>query len=247
MKSRIFTFAMTVISFLFTREHMSQIESITHHLIAGDIAAVGELTQKALEAGTPAREILNEGLLPGMVVVGERFKQNQIYIPEVVLSAKAMHAGMDILRPHLESGQVRPMATVVIGTVQGDLHDIGKNLVTMMLKSAGFEVVDLGIDVKPERFAREVSNGKAQILALSSLLTTSMSNMKKTLDLLAQEGLREGTLVMVGGAPVTQAFADEIGADGYAQNASLAVDKAKHLLKAAGIAPLEDITPGEVA
>jgi 5-methyltetrahydrofolate--homocysteine methyltransferase len=210
---------------------MAELETISQRLIGGDIAAVGEMTQKALEAGIPAREILNQGLLPGMEVVGKRFKRNQIYIPEVVLSAKAMHAGMEILRPHLEAGQIRPMARVVIGTVQGDLHDIGKNLVTMMLKGAGFEVIDLGIDVRPERFVQQVRDHKPDILALSSLLTTSMSNMKITLDLLSREGLRKDIVAMVGGAPVTQAFADQIGADGYAQNASLAVDKARELMR----------------
>jgi 5-methyltetrahydrofolate--homocysteine methyltransferase len=210
---------------------MSELETISQRLIGGDIAAVGQLTQKALEAGIPAGEILNRGLLPGMEVVGERFKQNQIYIPEVVLSAKAMHAGMEILRPHLEAGQIKPKARVVIGTVQGDLHDIGKNLVTMMLKGAGFEVIDLGIDVRPERFAQQVREHKPDILALSSLLTTSMSNMKTTLDLLSREGLRKDVFAIVGGAPVTQAFADQIEADGYAQNASLAVDKARELMR----------------
>jgi 5-methyltetrahydrofolate--homocysteine methyltransferase len=213
---------------------MAVLEEITEKLIAGEIAAVGELTQKALEAGEPAREILNNGLLPGMDVVGERFKQNQIYIPEVVLSAKAMHAGMDLLRPHLEAGQIQPVARVVIGTVQGDLHDIGKNLVTMMLKGAGFEVFDLGIDVRPERFARAVREHRADILALSSLLTTSMDNMKKTLVHLAAEEASRNLITLVGGAPVTQDFADQIGADGYAQNASLAVDRARELVRTMG-------------
>ena len=210
---------------------MADLKQITHRLIGGDIRDVEQLTREALDAGVSAQEILNQGLLPGMDVVGEKFKKNQIYIPEVVLSAKAMHAGMDLLRPHLEAGQIKPTATVVIGTVQGDLHDIGKNLVTMMLKGAGFEVVDLGIDVSPERFAQEVAERKAHILALSALLTTSMPNMKKTLDLLSERGLRQGAITMVGGAPVTQAYADEIGAEGYAQNASLAVDRARELLK----------------
>ncbi|MCK4272642.1 corrinoid protein [bacterium] len=210
---------------------MTDLEQITQRLIGGDIPGVQKLAKEALDAGIPAQEILNQGLLPGMNVVGDRFKQNQIYIPEVVLSAKAMHAGVELLRPHLEAGQIKPSATVVIGTVQGDLHDIGKNLVTMMLKGAGFEVVDLGIDVDPERFAEEVAERKAHILALSALLTTSMPNMKKTLDLLSERGLRQGVIAMVGGAPVTQTYADEIGADGYAQNASLAVDRARELLK----------------
>jgi 5-methyltetrahydrofolate--homocysteine methyltransferase len=213
---------------------MTILETITEKLIAGDIAAVGKLTQQALDEGRQAREILNGGLLPGMDVVGERFKQNQIYIPEVVLAAKAMHAGMDLLRPHLEAGQVKPIARVVIGTVQGDLHDIGKNLVTMMLKGAGFEVFDLGIDIRPERFARAVREHRADILALSSLLTTSMPNMKKTLERLAEEKTPEGLITLVGGAPVTQDFADQIGADGYAQNASLAVDRARELVGTRG-------------
>ena len=219
---------------------MTVLEQITQKLIAGEIAAVGKLTQQALEEGRPAREILNQGLLPGMDVVGDRFKQNQIYIPEVVLAAKAMHAGMDLLRPHLEAGQVKPIARVVIGTVQGDLHDIGKNLVTMMLKGAGFDVFDLGIDVRPERFTEAVRDHRADILALSSLLTTSMPSMKRTLDLMAQEGLRQNIIALVGGAPVTQAYADEIGADGYAQNASLAVDRAKELLRSRGDSSRED-------
>jgi 5-methyltetrahydrofolate--homocysteine methyltransferase len=213
---------------------MTTLKRITTSLIAGDISAVQELTEQALEAGSPAQEILNQGLLPGMDVVGQRFKENQIYIPEVVLAAKAMHAGIDLLRPHLEAGQLQPIARVVIGTVQGDLHDIGKNLVTMMLKGAGFEVFDLGIDVRPERFAQAVRDHRAHILALSSLLTTSMPNMKKTLDLLIQEKMPPGLITLVGGAPVTQAFADQIGADGYAQNASLAVDRAKELIETKG-------------
>lgn len=210
---------------------MSDLDKISLHLIGGDIQAVVDLTTDALQGGFSAQEILNRGLLPGMKVVSEKFKKHQIYIPEVVLSAKAMLAGMELLRPHLEAAQIRPTATVVIGTVQGDLHDIGKNLVSMMLKGAGFDVVDLGIDVKPEQFAQEVSQRKAHILALSALLTTSMPNMKKTLDLLSDRGFRQGLIALVGGAPVTQAYADQIGADGYAPNASLAVEKARELLQ----------------
>ena len=213
------------------REAMADLGHISKRLIGGDIQGVEKLTREALDDGIPAREILNRGLMPGMDEVGKKFKENLIYIPEVVLSAKAMLAGMELLRPHLEAGRVKPSATIVIGTVQGDLHDIGKNLVSMMFKGAGFEVVDLGIDVSPQRFAQEIADRKAHILALSALLTTSMPNMKKTLDLLSEMDLRQGLIAMVGGAPLTQAYADEIGADGYAQNASLAVDKAKELLK----------------
>jgi 5-methyltetrahydrofolate--homocysteine methyltransferase len=210
---------------------MADLAQISQRLIGGDIQGVLDLAAEALSAGVPAQDILNRGLLPGMNAVGEKFKNHQIYIPEVVLSAKAMQAGMELLRPHLEAGQIKPMATVVIGTVQGDLHDIGKNLVAMMFKGSGFEVVDLGIDVRPERFGQEVAQRKAHILALSALLTTSMPNMKKTLDLLSERDLRGGLITMVGGAPVTQGYADEIGADGYAQNASLAVERARELLK----------------
>jgi 5-methyltetrahydrofolate--homocysteine methyltransferase len=206
------------------------LQHISKRLIGGDIQGVETLIREALNNGISAQKILNRGLLPGMNRVGEKFKKHQIYIPEVVLSAKAMLAGMELLRPQLEAGQVKPSATIVIGTVQGDLHDIGKNLVSMMLKGAGFEVVDLGIDVNPQRFAQAVAERKVHILALSALLTTSMPSMKKTLDVLQARGLRRGLIAMVGGAPVTQAYADEIGADGYAQNASLAVDKAKELL-----------------
>lgn len=210
---------------------MEQLDQISQRLIGGDIDGVEKLTKQALDAGISAQDILHQGLLPGMDVVGERFKQNQIYVPEVVLSAKAMLTGLEMLRPQLEAGRVKPLATIVIGTVQGDLHDIGKNLVGMMLKGAGFEVVDLGIDVSPERFAREVVDRNAHILALSALLTTSMPNMKKTLDLITERNLRHGLIVMVGGAPVNQAYADQIGADGYAQNAGLAVERARELLR----------------
>jgi 5-methyltetrahydrofolate--homocysteine methyltransferase len=183
---------------------MVDLVQITQRLIEGDIQGVQKLTIEALTGGIPAKEILKRGLLPGMKVVGDKFKKNLIYIPEVVLSAKAMQAGMELLRPHLEA---------------------------MMFKGSGFEVVDLGIDVSPERFGQEVVQRKAHILALSALLTTSMPNMKRTLDLLSEKDLRGGLITMVGGAPITQAYADEIGADGYAQNASLAVERVKDLLK----------------
>jgi 5-methyltetrahydrofolate--homocysteine methyltransferase len=210
---------------------MTDLGHISQRLMDGDIQGVETLIREALDSGISAQQILNRGLLPGMNLVGQKFKKHQIYVPEVVLSAKAMLAGMELLRPQLEAGRVKPSVTIVIGTVQGDLHDIGKNLVSMMLKGAGFEVVDLGIDVSPQQFAQAVAERKAHILALSALLTTSMPNMKKTLEALQTRKLRRGLIVMVGGAPVTQAYADEIGADGYAQNASLAVDKAKELLK----------------
>lgn len=190
---------------------------------------VKELVQAAVDEGVGVEQILNEGLIAGMAVVGEKFKNNEFYVPEVLIAARAMHAGMDIVQPLLEGAGVEPLARVAIGTVKGDLHDIGKNLVSMMLKGAGFQVNDLGIDVPPEKFVQAVKEG-GQVICLSALLTTTMPAMKMTIEILQKEGLRENTKTMIGGAPVTQNYADEIGADGYAPDASSAVDKAKELL-----------------
>ncbi len=190
---------------------------------------VKELVQAAVDEGVEVGKILNEGLIAGMAVVGERFKNNEFYIPEVLIAARAMHAGMDILQPLLEKAEVEPLARVAIGTVKGDLHDIGKNLVAMMLKGAGFRVNDLGIDVSPEKFVQVAREGE-QVLCLSALLTTTMSAMKTIVETLQKEGLRGKVKTMIGGAPVTQNYADEIGADGYAADASSAVDKVKELL-----------------
>jgi len=167
----------------------------------------------------------------GMNVVGTKFKNNEFYVPEVLIAARAMHAGMDILKPLLTESGVEPIAKVAIGTVQGDLHDIGKNLVAMMLEGAGFEVIDLGVDVKPEQFVDAVKNQGAELVCLSALLTTTMPYMKDTIQALKEAGVRDQVKVMIGGAPVTQSYADEIGADGYASDAATAVDVAKELLK----------------
>lgn len=209
---------------------MVNLSQIADDLFKGNAQAVEDGVRAALKAGISPKEILNRSLIAGMSVVGEMFKTNEIYVPEVLVAARAMQAGMELLRPLLEGAGVRPLAKVAIGTVKGDLHDIGKNLVAMMLKGAGFEVDDLGIDVHPEKFVSAAKMGQARIVAMSALLTTSMPSMAATIDLLRKAGLADGAKTMIGGAPVTQAYADEIGADGYAPDASSAVDKAKELL-----------------
>jgi 5-methyltetrahydrofolate--homocysteine methyltransferase len=206
------------------------LNALKEAVIVGNATAARELTEKALAENTPAKTILDEALIPGMLVVGEKFKNNEYYVPEVLIAARAMYAALDLLRPILSKSDVEPKGTVVIGTVKGDLHDIGKNLVRMMLEGGGFRVIDLGVDVSPEKFIEAIKENNAQILAMSALLTTTMPSMKITIDVLKEAGLREKVKVMVGGAPVTQQWADEIGADGYAPDAASAVDKAKELL-----------------
>lgn len=208
---------------------MSALNEFSVLILKGNIGGVKKLTERALESGVPAKEILNDGLIKGMHEVGEKFKSNQIYIPEVLIAAKAMQAGMDVVQPILTASGVKPLAKVAIGTVKGDLHDIGKNIVTMMLKGAGFEVVDFGIDTAPEKFL-SAARGDVDIIAMSALVTTSMPSMGVTIELLGKEGLKDKVKTIIGGAPVTQKFADEIGADGYAGDAASAVDKVKELL-----------------
>ncbi|MBN1405929.1 MAG: corrinoid protein [Candidatus Omnitrophica bacterium] len=205
-------------------------DNIKKAIFAGNIPEIPTLVRQALSDKASPEDILNKGLIAGMAVVGEKFKANEIYVPEVLISAKAMHAGLDVLKPFLEKAGVASKGNIVIGTVKGDLHDIGKNLVSMMFKGAGFSVTDLGIDVPPEKFIDEAVRSKAQVMAMSSLLTTSMPSMKATMDLLKKRGLVGKIKTIIGGAPVTQKYADEIQADGYADNASSAVDKAKELL-----------------
>jgi 5-methyltetrahydrofolate--homocysteine methyltransferase len=201
-------------------------------LILGDRDTVAAKTREGLERALDPKDLIFRGLIPGMDVVGEKFRRNEYYVPQVLLSARAMYAGLDLLKP-LITAAARPddnLGTVVIGTAQGDLHDIGKNLVAMMLEGAGFKVVNLGRDVAPEKFVAAVEEHGAHIVGISALMTTTMPAMKRTIDALVRAGLRERVKVMVGGAPVSQAFADEIGADGYAKDSTLAVAKAKHLL-----------------
>jgi 5-methyltetrahydrofolate--homocysteine methyltransferase len=199
-------------------------------LAKGDRPGVTKLTKEALDKGVPVKTILEDGLIASMNAVGEKFKANEIFIPEVLIAAKAMHAGIAVLEPHFMSCGIKPAGKVIIGTVKGDLHDIGKNIVSMMLKGACFEVMDLGIDVPPGKFAEIVQTKGADIIAMSSLLTTSMGAMKETIKLLKDSNLRDKVKIIVGGAPVTQGFADAIGADGYAKDAATAVDKAKELV-----------------
>jgi 5-methyltetrahydrofolate--homocysteine methyltransferase len=208
------------------------LNALKEAVIVGNANAAKELTEKALAENIPAKTILDDALIPGMMVVGEKFKNNEYYVPEVLIAARAMYAALDLLRPILSQSDIEPIGTVVIGTVKGDLHDIGKNLVRMMLEGGGFRVIDLGVDVAPEKFIEAIKEHNAQILAMSALLTTTMPSMKATIDALKEAGLRDKVKVMVGGAPVTQQWADEIGADGYAPDAASAVDKAKELLSA---------------
>jgi len=199
-------------------------------LIAGNIEAVKTLTQQAVDEGCSAQDVLEKALLPGMDVVGQRFKACEMFIPEVLRSARAMHGAMAILRPLLIESGVPTAGTLVIGTVQGDLHDIGKNLVAMLFEGAGFKVVDLGADVTAEVFVKAVSDHKASILGLSALLTTTMPRMAEVIEAVKEAGLREKVKIMVGGAPVTSDFAFRIGADGFAPNAASAVEKAKQII-----------------
>ena len=206
-------------------------KDIKDALMKGDRVSVVKLTKEAMDKGLEIKDILDSGLIAGMEIIGGKFKKNEVFIPEVLISAKAMHAGMAILEPYFTSCGIMPIGKVAIGTVKGDLHDIGKNIVSMMFKGACFEVEDFGIDVPSEKFVDAVTKGKVDIIAMSSLLTTSMPSMKDAIDLLRNAGIRDKVKIMVGGAPVTQDFADSIGADGYAKDAATAVDLAKSLLK----------------
>lgn len=212
---------------------MFDYQELATALINGKAPVVKELTEKALAEGESPQDVLNKGLVAGMTVVGEKFKNNEFYVPEVLIAARAMKSGMEVLRPKLVDAGVEPVAKVAIGTVRGDLHDIGKNLVAMMMEGAGFEIIDLGVDVKPEQFVETVKEKNASLVCLSALLTTTMPAMKDTIEALEAAGLRDRVNVMVGGAPVTQNYADEIGADGYAPDAASAVDKARELLNVA--------------
>ena len=207
------------------------LNDIKESLMRGDRASVTKLTKAALDAGVSIPDILNKGLIAGMDIIGAKFKNNEVFIPEVLIAAKAMHEGMALIEPHFLKCGIKPLGKVVIGTVKGDLHDIGKNIVSMMLKGSCFEVEDCGIDVPTEKFIESIKKSNADILAMSSLLTTSMNSMRDTIKALADAGLRNKIKIMIGGAPVTQEFADAIGADCYAKDAALAVDKAKSLLK----------------
>lgn len=209
---------------------MADLGEIKESLIKGDANKVKELVEAAVKEKTPVGEILNQGMIAGMNVVGAKFKNNEFYVPEVLIAARAMHAGMEILQPLLADSGIKPVGKIAIGTAKGDLHDIGKNLVIMMLKGGGFEVEDLGIDVPEEKFIESVKKG-TQLIGISALLTTTMPSMKTIIEALKAAGLKDRVKVMIGGAPITQAYADEIGADGYSPDAASAVDKAKELIE----------------
>lgn len=207
---------------------MADLKALADAIIEGDQRTAVEVTKSALSEGTAAKRVLEEGLIAGMDVVGVRFRSNEIYIPEVLIAARAMKSAMEILEPALAKAGVEPVGTFLIGTVQGDLHDIGKNLVAMMLKGAGFEVIDIGVDVSVDMFVERAKEIGAGLVGMSTLLTTTMPAMDKTLKAMRDAGIT--AKVMIGGAPVTQAYADKIGADGYAADAATAVDVAKDLI-----------------
>jgi len=210
------------------------IKEINTNVMEGNVQAIEANIQSAIDAGIPVSDILNEGMIAAMAEVGRLFEEGECFVPEMLVAARAMQTGMSLLKPHLKNAEVESAGKVAVGTVKGDLHDIGKNLVAMMLEGAGFEIIDLGTDVPPEKFVAAVRDQGAQILALSALLTTTMPSMKNTIDALNAAGLRGQVKVMIGGAPVTQNYADQIGADGFSSDASRAVATAKGLVPIKG-------------
>lgn len=210
---------------------MSKIDEVFAAVETGKAKLVGGLVQEAIDAGCEPTEILNKGMIDAMGVVGEKFKNNEIFVPEMLVAARAMKKGVEVLKPHLASGEAGAAGKLIIGTVAGDLHDIGKNLVAMMLESAGFEVIDLGVDVPIDKFIAAVQeNPETKIVACSALLTTTMPSLKDTVKALNEADFRSNIKVMVGGAPITQEFADEIGADCYTPDAASAAQAAKTLV-----------------
>jgi len=207
---------------------MADLQALANAIIKGDQNTAVEVTKAALSEGATAKSILDEGLIAGMDVIGARFKKTEVYIPEVLIAARAMKMAMEVLEPKLAKEGVEPVGKLIIGTVQGDLHDIGKNLVAMMLKGAGFEVIDLGVDIGPEKFVEQAKASGAELIGMSALLTTTMPAMEKTIAALKAAGV--SAKIMIGGAPVTQNYADKVGAHGYAADAASAVDTAKALV-----------------
>ncbi|MBL7163937.1 MAG: corrinoid protein [Anaerolineales bacterium] len=205
-------------------------EQMQKDLYDGKFSEVEAATKTALDEGMGAQDILNNGLVAGMEIVGRDFKSGELFIPEVLMCARAMHAGLEVLRPLLAESGAASMGKIILGTVTGDLHDIGKNLVSMMLQGAGFDIVDLGTDVKPEQFVAAVRDEGADIIGMSAMLTTTMPSMKSTITALKEAGIRDKVKVIIGGAPVTSKFAEEIGADRYAPDAGAAVDTVRELL-----------------
>ncbi len=226
------------------RKHIEEIferadpflHDISHNLIMGKQHEVDRLTKEALDKGFAANTVLDDGLIAGMAVVGVKFRDNIIFVPEVLVAARAMKAGMKHLDPILSASGIEPLGTVIMGTVKGDLHDIGKNLCIMMLRGSGFIVYDLGVDTKPEEFIEAVIEHDAHLVGMSALLTTTMPNMGRTIKAFEDAGLRDQVKIMVGGAPVTQEFAEDMGADGYGKDAMACVEKAKELLGIGAVA-----------
>lgn len=206
------------------------IEAVYQAILEGDAEEAASQVTAALDAGIPAGEILNNGCIAAMGEVGRLFEEGEMFVPEMLIAARAMQAGMNLLKPHLAEGEIRSPGKVVLGTVQGDLHDIGKNLVGMMMEGAGFEIVDLGTDVSADQFVSAVKEHSPHLIGMSALLTTTMPSMTATVEALTEAGLRGQVKVLIGGAPVTQTFANEIGADGFAPDASSATRKAKELV-----------------
>ncbi len=211
---------------------MRELQDLADALINGYADRVSKLTNELLETGVEPQTILNEGLIAGMTVVGEKMRTGEMYLPEVLQSASAMHASLKLLKPHLVKEGVESRGKILMGTVKGDMHDIGKNLVGIMLQGAGFELVDLGLNVPPQKFVEAIGMHQPAVVGLSAMLTTTMLNMKTTIEAINNAGLRSKVKIIIGGAPVSQKFADDIGADGYARDAVKAVDKVKELLAA---------------
>lgn len=207
---------------------MTDLNALAEAVTKGDQNATVEMTKKAMAEGTEVKKILDEGLIGGMNLIAERWKRNEVYIPEVLIAARAMKSAMEVLEPELVKAGIKSAGKCMVGTVQGDLHDIGKNLVVMMLKGAGFDVVDLGVDVTPDKFVEQAQSANPQVIGMSALLTTTMPAMEKTINALKEAGVT--TKIIIGGAPVTQGYADKIGADGYSPDAASAVDLVKSLV-----------------
>jgi 5-methyltetrahydrofolate--homocysteine methyltransferase len=211
---------------------MDTLKQLQEHVIAGRRKEVTALTQQLIDEGLKPETILYDGLLPGMSVVGDRFEKGEYFIPEMLLAARSLNAGLDLLRPLLTDADMKPTGTVVLGTVQGDIHDIGKNLVAVMMQGAGFQVIDAGVDVPPERFVELIREHSPDIVGLSALLTTTMPSMEDTMKVFKAENVRDQVKVLIGGAPVTQEYASRIGADGYGRNATAAAQVAVNLVGA---------------
>lgn len=209
---------------------MKELQDLAQLLEQGQSQKALALTQQMVDSGMSPQTILNDGLIAGMAVVGEKMRNGEMYLPEVLQSAGAMKASLTILKPHLAREGAKPRGKILIGTVKGDMHDIGKNLVCIMLQGAGFEIVDIGLNVEPQKFVTAITEHTPEIVGLSAMLTTTMLNMKTTIEAIVAAGIRSKVKIIVGGAPVSQKFADEIGADGYSRDAVLAVDKVKQLI-----------------